>query len=244
MKNKVYKLAHRGYSDIYPENTKLAFDKAVEYGFDGVELDLHLTKDKKVVIIHDFNTKRVAGVDKIIEQSNLNELKTLNYADNLKFLGTLETILTLDEFLELYKDKMELINLEIKTENNNYQGIEEIIYKTLIRHKVNLNKILLSSFNLNTLHNFYKLNHDLELGFLIDKKKTLIDIDKDHLKIIKYLNVSLSSYKINKKFYDSFAKYYVFWTVKSKKSFNKYLKDINTYCVISNKCFWDKKYKK
>ena len=45
--------AHRGFSGKYPENTMLAFQKAVEIGADGIELDVQLTKDGEVVIIHD-----------------------------------------------------------------------------------------------------------------------------------------------------------------------------------------------
>lgn len=52
MENK-YILGHRGHFDKAPENTKLAFDLALKHNFDGVELDIHLTKDNKIVIIHD-----------------------------------------------------------------------------------------------------------------------------------------------------------------------------------------------
>ena len=46
-------MAHRGYSGKYPENTMLAFQKAVEVGCDGIELDVQLTRDGVLVIIHD-----------------------------------------------------------------------------------------------------------------------------------------------------------------------------------------------
>ena len=49
---------HRGFSGKYPENTMLAFEKAVEIGCDGIELDVHLTKDNVLVIIHDEDIKR------------------------------------------------------------------------------------------------------------------------------------------------------------------------------------------
>ena len=53
--------AHRGFSGKYPENTMLAFKKAVEIGCDGIELDVHLTKDNVLVIIHDEDIKRTAN---------------------------------------------------------------------------------------------------------------------------------------------------------------------------------------
>ena len=46
-------IAHRGYSGKYPENTMLAFEKAVEAGCDEIELDVHITKDGQVVVCHD-----------------------------------------------------------------------------------------------------------------------------------------------------------------------------------------------
>lgn len=47
---------HRGYSDQYPENTMLAFEKAIESGFDGIETDVHKTKDGVLVLCHDEKT--------------------------------------------------------------------------------------------------------------------------------------------------------------------------------------------
>ena len=59
-------IAHRGYSAISPENSFLAFELAYQFCFSAVELDVHLTKDEQLVIIHDANTKRTSGLDKVI----------------------------------------------------------------------------------------------------------------------------------------------------------------------------------
>ena len=59
-------IAHRGYSAINPENSFLAFELAYQFCFSAVELDVHLTKDQQLVIIHDANTKRTSGLDKVI----------------------------------------------------------------------------------------------------------------------------------------------------------------------------------
>lgn len=59
-------IAHRGYSAISPENSFLAFELAYQFCFSAVELDVHLTKDQQLVIIHDANTKRTSGLDKVI----------------------------------------------------------------------------------------------------------------------------------------------------------------------------------
>ena len=53
--------AHRGYSAKYPENTMLAFQKAEEVGADGIELDVQLTKDGEIVVIHDEKVNRTTN---------------------------------------------------------------------------------------------------------------------------------------------------------------------------------------
>ena len=57
-------LAHRGYSSIYPENTMLAFRKALEFGADGIEFDVQLTQDDQVVVIHDHRRSEERRVGK------------------------------------------------------------------------------------------------------------------------------------------------------------------------------------
>lgn len=70
--------AHRGYSGLYPENTMLAFKKAIEIGASGIELDVHLTKDKEIVIIHDELLDRTTNGTGLVMDHTLKELKTLN----------------------------------------------------------------------------------------------------------------------------------------------------------------------
>ena len=66
--------AHRGFSGLYPENTMLAFEKALEVGADGVELDVHLTKDGKLVVIHDEALARTTGYPGLISDYTLEAL--------------------------------------------------------------------------------------------------------------------------------------------------------------------------
>ena len=73
---KIY--AHRGFSEKYPENTMLAFEKAVEIGVDGIELDVHLTKDNELVIIHDEDVKRTTNGEGLVKDMTLEELKKLD----------------------------------------------------------------------------------------------------------------------------------------------------------------------
>lgn len=104
-------IAHRGIhipNTNYVENSIPAFQKAIEMGFP-IELDVHITKDYELVVIHDSNLKRITGVEKIVENCTLEELK------ELKLFQTDNCIPTLDEVLELVQGKVLLI-IEIKNE--------------------------------------------------------------------------------------------------------------------------------
>lgn len=75
---KIY--AHRGYSGFYPENTMLAFQKAWETGSDGIELDVQLTKDGELVVIHDETLDRTTDHTGRVCDYTLEELKRCNAA--------------------------------------------------------------------------------------------------------------------------------------------------------------------
>ena len=79
--NQSLKVAHRGASESCPENTLLAFTTAWENDADICEGDFHLTKDKKIVCIHDNDTLRVSGEKMIISESNYTDLLKLNVAN-------------------------------------------------------------------------------------------------------------------------------------------------------------------
>ncbi len=71
-------LAHRGDSEFYPENTMVAFESAEKLGVDVIETDVHLTKDKKLIIWHDDHLKRITGVKDTVEEKTYDELMKLD----------------------------------------------------------------------------------------------------------------------------------------------------------------------
>src|SRR5262245_45356940 len=71
-------VAHRGESADAPENTMAAFRLAWERNVDAIELDVHLTRDGKLIVSHDADTKRTTGTNKVIVQSTLDELRPLD----------------------------------------------------------------------------------------------------------------------------------------------------------------------
>lgn len=73
----VHMIAHRGVSGIEMENTAAAFVAAGNRSYFGIETDVHVTKDGKIAVIHDDNTKRISGIDRIVEESTLEELQAI-----------------------------------------------------------------------------------------------------------------------------------------------------------------------
>lgn len=113
---KIY-IAHRGFfnnKDI-PENSLLAFQKAINYNY-GIELDVHITKDNQIVVHHDDTLERICNTDKKISEITYKEL------NNYKLLETNEKIPLLTETLKLINGKVPLI-IEIKADYIKYKKI-------------------------------------------------------------------------------------------------------------------------
>ena len=113
MKNFHY--AHRGlHDDVLPENSMGAFKAAVEKGY-GMEFDLQLTKDKKVVVHHDRSLKRVCGVEKSIGELSYDELKEIKLGNS-------------EEVTPLFSDVLKMVDgrVPMVIEIKNYDKISEI----------------------------------------------------------------------------------------------------------------------
>ena len=112
MKTKVW--AHRGASAYAPENTLEAFLLAAEQGADGVELDVQLTKDGEMVVVHDEEIDRVSDGSGFVKDYTLAELKNLNFnKTHLEYQNV--KIPTLREVYEALKPTGMTINVELKT---------------------------------------------------------------------------------------------------------------------------------
>lgn len=116
--------AHRGlHGEGRPENSMAAFRAALENGY-GIELDVHLLADGNLAVIHDASLKRTTGQDALIEDLTTGDLKTC-FLD-----GTLQTIPTFQEVLDLFGGKAPLI-VELKAERNNCAALVDTAVKQL-----------------------------------------------------------------------------------------------------------------
>ena len=138
--------AHRGASSDYPENTILALKEGIKSGASGLEIDVHRSKDNKLVVIHDEDIERTFMGKGLVKDFTLEELKTFKNRKKL-FRDNKEChIPTLEEVLDLIKDIDILLNIELKTDVINYSGIEEDVVNLIKLYGVE-DKIILSSFN-------------------------------------------------------------------------------------------------
>ena len=157
--------AHRGFSGKYPENTLLAFQKAIEAGADGAELDVQLTKDGEVVIIHDETIDRTTDGKGYVVDYTYDELSKFDASYIYRGQMGFNKIPTLREYFELVKDLDFITNVELKTGINEYLGIEEKVYDLIKEFKLE-KKVIISSFNHFSVLRMKKIAPELKYGFL------------------------------------------------------------------------------
>jgi glycerophosphoryl diester phosphodiesterase len=228
---------HRGARGKYPENSLSAFKYALDNSIDVLEMDLQLTKDKKIIIYHDkrINLNLCNGINnQEIKKLTLQEIK--EYECGSKFnpdfpnqiKTTNEKIITLEELLEFinknyYFNSIKL-NVEIKTEefiDNNDEIIEFTNVLLNIIKKYNLeNRIIISSFDTRPLKYIKQVNENYTTAFLLENTK----IDESTIRLIKELKVNIFSPEyilLNKNIvnivHENNIKI-VTWTINDKKS--------------------------
>lgn len=157
--------AHRGASAYAPENTIEAFQKAIEMGAQGIELDVHMSADGALVVIHDESVHRTSGFKGEISEMNLTQLKRLHFNKGFEAEFPEAQIPTLQEVYELIRPTGLLINVEIKTNREPYPGIEKKLL-TMERNMGMKGRILYSSFNHYTLRNLREIDPKASMGVL------------------------------------------------------------------------------
>lgn len=220
-------IAHRGLNNKkYKENTKEAIiDSLKENYIKGIEIDIRLTKDNQIVVIHDSTINRVSNQTGQIKDMTLKELKKYNF-------GTKEKpskICTLKEILEILPQN-KLILIEIK-ETKNKDLFIKLLYKTIKKYK---NKqIYIMSFNKEIINKLKEKYPNIKCGLL-----TSTIINNEHQK--KYDFIVQSSYSINK--IEEFKKPIFIWAIYNKRKYNelKKIMPTNTYYIVN----YPKKYLK
>jgi glycerophosphoryl diester phosphodiesterase len=153
------KVGHRGAKAYETENTLESFRKAIELGANAIELDVRISGDSKLIVIHDDNLKKVFGKDVQIKESTLEELKKLT--DN--------RIVTFDEALRFIDRKVEKILVELKD-----TGYERDVLDVIRKEKLE-DRVIVVSFHEEALAHVRELDKKIETGLIYTKFKKPIE---------------------------------------------------------------------
>lgn len=224
--------AHRGASAYAPENTVEAFALAMEQGADGIELDVQMTKDGQVVVIHDETIDRVSDGTGAVRDYTLEELKKFHFSNHMENYEN-AVIPTLKEVLDLIKSSSMLLNIELKTGIYWYPNLEEKTME-LVKEAGMEDRVIYSSFNHYSIKKILEMNPHAECAFLYSD--VILNVDKYaknagvcglhpavyHLKMAEFL----------KEYQESGLKVRV-WTVNKKEDMEKFIK-ADLEAVITN----------
>lgn len=164
---KILNIAHKGASGNYPENSMLAFTKAIEMGCDGFEADVQLTKDQVPVIFHDEKLDNLTDAKGLLADYSYQELSKFELLKNKNDNYEVQKIPKLDQLLALVKKHNLFLNLELKNNIIFYKNLEKIVLAKLKEFNLE-NKVLISSFNHYSLKNFAELAPTVDLGLLYE----------------------------------------------------------------------------
>lgn len=167
--------AHRGFSGIYPENSPLAFRMAAEKtNADGIESDVHLSKDGQLVIFHDASVERTSNGTGFIRDLTYAQLLELDIGawKSPEFAG--QHIWTLGQLLDFCREARMLLNLELKNYEVFYDGLEQRVIDEVCARGMQ-EQVFVSSFNHISMQRFKDLCPEIETGLLYDKP--LLDME-------------------------------------------------------------------
>lgn len=160
--------AHRGVRSTHPENTMIAFQEARRVGAHGIELDVHVSKDGEIVVIHDETVDRTTNGTGLICEQTVQQLQALD-AGSYKDPSFHEAkIPTLREVLIWLSTTTMQLNIELKTDIIRYPGIEEKVVD-LVREFHLSNQIVFSSFNHESVSLLAALAPEIPRAILYDE---------------------------------------------------------------------------
>lgn len=143
---------HRGAGFLEPENTLRSIVRAIELGVDQIEIDVHLTKDERVVVIHDISVDRTTDGHGYVSDFSLAEIKGLDAGEG-------ERIPILEEVIELTKGRV-ILQIELKG-----LDVEEKTVKIVEKNNI-LDGVVMTSFRHKAVKNVKKINPKIETGIL------------------------------------------------------------------------------
>ena len=174
-------IAHRGWSGAYPENTLIGMREAIKLGCDMVEFDVGLTRDRKIIIIHDDTLERTTNGAGRVRDWTYKELRALDAGSwfHPRYAGT--KLPSLDEILLICKGSNIQVNIEIKKdcweEELREDGVENLVIETVQKYKAT-QRVVVSSFHWGFLERIHSLAPDIRTALLYLDPLPTLDLDE------------------------------------------------------------------
>ncbi|MGI6543014.1 MAG: glycerophosphodiester phosphodiesterase [Limnochordia bacterium] len=162
-------IAHRGFSAIAPENTLLAFQKARDVGADGIEIDVHLTGDGEVVVLHDEKVNRTTNGSGYVGDMTLAQVQELDAGSWFSAEAAGQRIPTLEQVCAFVADWGGWFNIEIKTTHRRYDGIEQKVLDLIRAYNI-VDQVFISSFNHESLRLVRELDPSIATAALYSEQ--------------------------------------------------------------------------
>jgi glycerophosphoryl diester phosphodiesterase len=222
--NSILKIGHRGAKGHKPENTLISFQKAIDLKVDGIELDVHLSSDGEIIVIHDETIDRTSNGKGFVNKLSLPELKVSRIENE-------HEIPTLTEVFDLINQQC-LINIEIKGKGM-IKPVVKLIESYVENKNWKHNQFLISSFDWIALLDIHLLNPEIPLGVLTEYD---LDLAFAFAKFIDAKSVHVHYHLLSKKITMQMQEegFQVFaWTVNEPEDIQK-IKSFNINGIISD----------
>jgi len=240
-------IAHRGASELAPENTIAAFQKAINDGADGIEFDVRLAKNGEVVVFHDSTLNRVGRMKGRVIDFTAEELQKIDVGSwfNARFPRKAEPhfadekVASLKQTLEFLKDFRGLIYIEIKCKDSEVKQISETVFE-LIKDSHLLPQIIVKSFQLEIIPTIKNLSKEITTAALfapkimtiLRKEKRLVNIAHDLGADMLSIHFSLATKKLMKKAEKKNLPVTI-WTANHERWVKRAV-NLNLFAVITN----------
>ncbi|MGZ9816324.1 glycerophosphodiester phosphodiesterase [Peribacillus simplex] len=219
------KIGHRGASGYCPENTMASYNKAIELGADFLEVDINLSKDDVLVVLHDPTLDRTTNGKGNIRDYTAAELKELDAGSWYHSCYKNEKIPLLSEVLENFGSEVGIL-IELKHPSS-YPGIEQKLAEELGKfqeYSTSKSRIMVHSFDMESMKRFHQLMPDIPVGVLI-KRRINDQKLKEIAEFASFLNPkqTILSTKLQMQIQKHGMKVYT-WTVNNKKQIRMFKK--------------------
>lgn len=177
--------AHRGASGTRPENTLPSFAEAIRAGAEGIELDVQLTKDDEIVVMHDEQVNRTTNGKGAIKDKTLKEIKALNAGSWFDDKYDSTKVPTLKEVVDLFiaRNYRGIVEIELKTSVEEYPGIEEKVSNLMTSQEWPFT-YWYCSMNVDTLERIHKLEPKtrIDLVMVDSEEAPTMALDRSYIK--------------------------------------------------------------